>query len=112
MTASSGLDESEVKRLVKEAEEHAQADSDRREIVDLCNTADGLIYSTEKTLQEFADHVDAEERRALQDAIAATREAMESDEKAALHAAVDELSSLTYKMTENLYAELEGRDSE
>jgi len=112
VTASSGLSEPEVEQLVKEAQEHSQADSDRRVLVDLSNTADGLIYSTEKTLQEFAEHIDAEERRALQDAIAATREAMQGGEKAALHSAVDELSSLTYKMTENLYAELEGEGSD
>ncbi len=112
VTASSGLSETEVDRLVKEAQRHAQADHDRREVVDLCNTADGLIYSTEKTLQEFAEHIPAEERGALQGAIATTREAMQGGERAVLRGAVDELSALTYKMTENLYAELEGGGSE
>ncbi|MGH7343114.1 MAG: Hsp70 family protein, partial [Candidatus Rokuibacteriota bacterium] len=112
VTASSGLSETEVNRLVVEAQQYAQADHDRREVVDLCNTADGLIYSTEKTIQEFAEHIPAEERRSLQAAIATTREAMRGGEKAALRSAVDELSALTYKMTENLYAELEGGGSQ
>ncbi len=112
VTASSGLSETEVNRLVVEAQQYAQADHDRREVVDLCNTADGLIYSTEKTIQEFAEHIPAEERRSLQAAIASTREAMRGGEKAALRSAVDELSALTYKMTENLYAELEGGGSQ
>ncbi len=112
VTASSGLGEGEVDRLLKEAESHAQSDRERRELAHLCNTADGLIYSTEKTLQEFAQYVGAEDRRALEDAIAATREAMDAEDREALRDAVDELSSLTYKMTENLYAELEGADSE
>ena len=112
VTASSGLSEAEVENLVKEAEEHEHSDQSRREMADLRNTADGLVYSTEKTLQEFGDHVDVEGRKALEDAIAVTREAMAGDDRAPLHSAVDELSSLTYKMTETLYAELEGADSE
>ena len=112
VTASSGLAKGEVDRLVKEAETHAQADRDRRALVELCNTADGLIYSTEKTLQEFAEHVDDEDRKALETAVAATREAMKRQDRVALKAAVDELSGLTYKMTENLYAALESSGSE
>jgi molecular chaperone DnaK len=112
VTASSGLSEQEVEGLVKEAEEYAHADQERRSLAELRNTADGLIYSTEKTLQEFAEHVGDGERQALDEAIAATRKAIEAAEVEDLRSAVDELSSLTYKMTENLYAELEGSDSE
>ena len=112
VTASSGLAEEEVARLVQEAEEHRQADIARRELVELRNKADGLIYSTERTLEEFKPTVRADDRSALESSIAATRKAMAADDLAALRAAVDELSGLTYKMTETLYAELGGEESE
>jgi len=111
VTASSGLSEDEVSRLVAEAETNREADAARREFVDLRNRADGLIYSTERTLDEFEEAVRPESRAALEESIAATRKAMESGEAAALRTAVDELSALTYKMTETLYAELGGEDS-
>src|SRR5207253_10510893 len=55
VTASSGLSESEIERLVAEAEKHAEADRKRRELIDLRNQSDGLIYSTERTLEEFKE---------------------------------------------------------
>jgi len=112
VTASSGLGEEEVARLVHEAEDNRQADIVRRELVELRNKADGLIYSTERTLEEFKPSVRADDRAALETSIAATRKAMAADDLAALRVAVDELSGLTYKMTETLYAELGGEESD
>ncbi len=111
VTASSGLSEQEVDALVREAHDHSEADRDRRDLVELRNTADGLIYSTERTLHEFAEHVGAADREAIEAAIQTVREAMQQDDKDKLRTAVDELSALTYKMTENLYAELEGEEA-
>jgi molecular chaperone DnaK len=108
VTASSGLSEQEVDTLVKEAEANASADSDRREWVELCNQGDGLIYSTERTLQEFAENVTEDDRESLGEAIAAVRQAIDGDDTAALRAAVSELSTRTYQMTESLYAQLGG----
>ncbi len=112
VTAASGLGEQEVARLVDEAEANRQADLARRELVELRNKADGLIYSTERTIVEFKQSVRANDRSALEASIAATRKAMDRDDAAALRVAVDELSSLTYKMTETLYAELGGEESD
>jgi molecular chaperone DnaK len=111
VTASSGLDEAEVERLVDEAEEHGEADRLRRELIELRNKADGLIYSTDRTLEEFAENIPEDDRDELLAAMEATREAMKGEDGGALRAAVDELSALTYKMTETLYAEL-GEGSE
>jgi molecular chaperone DnaK len=110
VTASSGLDEQEIDRLVGEAEENVAADNARRERVDLTNKADGLIYSTERTLEEFADNICDEDRETLLESIALTKSLMDKDEVAELRDAVDELSALTYQMTEKLYAELGGAD--
>jgi molecular chaperone DnaK len=112
VTASSGLGEEEVARLLQEAEANRQSDVERRELVELRNKADGLIYSTERTLAEFRKSVRDGDRAALEASIAATRKAMEGGDAAALRAAVDELSGLTYKMTETLYAELGGEESD
>jgi len=111
VTASTGLSEEEIGKLVKEAEQNAAADRQRREWIDLRNQADGLIYSTERTLQEFEENVAEDDREQLQQTIARTRQAMAGEDAAALRQAVGELSSLTYKMTEKLYAELGAKQS-
>jgi molecular chaperone DnaK len=108
VTASSGLTEAEVQRLLQEAEAHRQGDQTRRELAELKNQADGLIYSTERTLAEFADQVPAEDRSSLESAMARTRQLLEKGDLAALRQAVEELSGLSYKMTERLYAALGG----
>ena len=110
MTAASGLDEQEVERLVREAQEHGQADRDRHDLVDLRNKLDGLVYSSERTLDEFAENISDDDRQELLAAIAAAKEQMAGEDAEALRPAVDELSALTYKMTEQLYAELGGDD--
>ena len=112
VSASGGLAEEEVERLVKEAEDAKGDDKTRREFVELSNTADGLVYSTARTLEEFADQVSEEERTPIQAALEEARSAMQGDDIEALRSAVDELSTLTYAMTENLYAALGEDESE
>ena len=110
VTASSGLDEKEIERLVEEAQENTTADQSRRELAELTNKADGLIYSTERTLQEFAENICDEDRETLLEAIAHTKKVVSKETVSELRDAVDELSALTYQMTEKLYAELGGGD--
>jgi molecular chaperone DnaK len=108
VTASSGLTETEINKLLQEAETSVNADKQRRELAELRNRGDGLVYSTERTLAEFADQVSAEDKEALQQALASTKTALSGNDAAALSRAVDELSALSYKMTEKLYATLGG----
>ena len=103
VSASGGLAEKDVERLVAEAEGAKADDQTRREFVELSNKADGLVYSTARTLEEFADQVGEEERAPIQAALEDAKAAMQAEDIEALRSAVDELSSLTYKMTENLY---------
>jgi molecular chaperone DnaK len=112
VSASGGLAEEDVERLVKEAEDAKEGDQTRRAFVDLSNKADGLVYSTVRTLEEFAEQVSDEERAPIQAALEDAKAAMDSEDIEALRSAVDELSSLTYKMTENLYAALGDDESE
>ncbi len=112
VTASGGLSEEDVASLVKEAEDHSVSDVERREKVELRNKAEGLVYSTERTLEEFAENVSDEDRKEIEAVIEKTRSVAKGDDLDALRAVVDELSALTYKMTEQLYAELGGEEAE
>ncbi|NNL65436.1 MAG: molecular chaperone DnaK, partial [Myxococcales bacterium] len=108
VTASSGLTEAAVEELVGEAEQNAEGDKARRALAELRNRADGLIYSTERMISDYGEHVDAEQRQALETALESTRSALQAGEAEALETAVDELTALSYKMTEKLYSELGG----
>jgi len=109
VTASSGLSKEEVERLVQEAAGHAAADAALRELIGLRNKAEGLIYSTEKTLEEFAENVEEADRESIGAALAVARERCKGEDLEALRSAVDELSGLTYQLTEKLYAALGGQ---
>ena len=106
VTASSGLSEEEVDRLVEEAEGHAIADQALRSLIEVQNKADGLMYSATKTLEEFAADVDEAERQAVSAQIEKTRALMGGEDQAALKTAVEELSRRSYALTEKLYATL------
>jgi molecular chaperone DnaK len=106
VTASSGLSEQEVEELVAEAAANVDADQHRRELIDLRNQVDGLVYSTERTLDEFKENVAEEQREPLLEAIAKAKEAAQGEDVEALRDAMQTLSTLTYEMTEHLYAEL------
>ena len=108
VTAASGLTEDAVDALVNEAEQHAEGDRQRRALAELRNRADGLVYSTERMLSEYGEHISDEERAALDAAMGATREALGGGDIETLEPAVDELTALSYKMTEKLYSELGG----
>jgi len=112
VTASSGLSEEEVERLVQEAQSHAANDSVMRILIELRNKAEGLIYSTEKTFEEFVDDIEANEREVIEVALGVAREKCKQDDPDELRAAIDELSSLTFQMTEKLYAALGDAEAE
>ncbi|GAG29566.1 unnamed protein product, partial [marine sediment metagenome] len=112
VTASSGLDEAQIEKLIEDAVENVEADQRRREWIDASNRADGLVYSTERTLEEFAENVETADREQLLQAIEVAKDAMKGEDLAALRGAVDELSALTYNMTEKLYAALGGDEGE
>ena len=108
VTAASGLTEAAVDELVGEAEQNAEGDKARRALAELRNRADGLVYSTERMISDYGEHVDDDQRQALQTALETTRSALQAGEAEALETAVDELTALSYKMTEKLYSELGG----
>jgi len=112
VTGSSGLSEEEVERLVEEAEGHAIADQALRSLIEVQNKADGLMYSATKTLEEFSDDVDEFDKEAVAAQVEKTRGLMGGEDPAALEAAIEELSRLSYGLTEKLYATLGAEDDD
>jgi molecular chaperone DnaK len=106
VTASSGLSEEEVEGLVEEAKSHAIADQALRSLIEVQNKADGLMYSASKTLEEFSEDVDDSDKKDVAAQIEKTRALMGGADPAALEAAIEELSRLSYQLTEKLYATL------
>jgi len=103
ITASSGLSKDEVERMVKEAQSHSEEDKQRRELIDLRNQTDTLAYSLEKLLKDNRDKVGESEAKAIEEAVAEARKAMEGEDASALRSAMDKLTGLSHKMAESLY---------
>jgi len=103
ITASSGLDKSEIERMVKEAEAHTTEDKKKRELVEMRNQADTLIYSTEKSLSDFKDKITADEQQNISEQIAGCKKAIEGDNLEALQSAMDALSKVSHKLAEEMY---------
>jgi molecular chaperone DnaK len=108
ITASSGLTEEEIQKLVREAEQHAEEDKRRKELIEARNQADSMIYSVEKNIKEFGDKIDASEKSRIEDAINKTKKAMEGDDIQAIKKAQDELMSASHKLAEAMYAKTAG----
>jgi molecular chaperone DnaK len=111
VTAGSGLSEDQIRKLCSDADANKEADRRRRELADLRNRADGLVYSTESTLADYGEHVTGEEKASLEAALTRTREALGGEDASELQAAVEALTQLSYKMTEKLYSALGGEGS-
>ena len=80
ITASSGLSKEEIDRLIREAETHADEDKKKKDLVEARNHADALIYSTEKSLKDLGEKVDAETRRKVEEAIGPLKKAIEGED--------------------------------
>ena len=106
LTASSGLSEAEVECLVQEARQHADEDQALRGRTDLCNKLEGLVYSTERTLEEFAGEIGSADREPVEAALTGSRASLASGGVDELETRITELSSLTYALTEKIYAAL------
>jgi len=103
--ASSGLNEDEIERMVKDAEAHAADDRKFHELVAARNQADNMIHAVEKSIKELGDKVEADEKKKVEDAIAALREAMKGDDKADIEAKTQALTEASGKIAERAYAQ-------
>jgi len=102
--ASGGLDEKEIEKMVQEAEENAEDDKKRKEQIEARNHADSLIYSTEKSLQEFGDKVEEADRTAIEQAVTELREVLDSDDVDVIKAKTDTLAQASMKLGEAMYS--------
>jgi molecular chaperone DnaK len=102
--ASTGLSEDEIQRMVKDAEAHAEDDRKFKELVDIRNQADAMIHSTTKSLKDLGDEVGADEKQSIEAAVEALKEAMKGNDKALMEGKTKELSEVSGKMAERVYA--------
>jgi molecular chaperone DnaK len=105
ITASSGLTEEEIERMVRDAEAHADEDRRRREEADARNNADSLVYTTEKSLRELGDQVSPEDRKAIETAIEEVKEALKGSDIDEIKRKTDILMQASYKLAEHMYAQ-------
>jgi len=102
--ASSGLAEEEIERMVKDAETHREQDRKFHELAEVRNQADGMIHATEKSMKELGDDVKEDERKQIEEAITALKEAVKGDDKDDIEAKTKTLTEASGKMSERLYA--------
>ncbi|HHP7234492.1 MAG TPA: molecular chaperone DnaK [Desulfobacterales bacterium] len=103
ITASSGLTDEEIKQAVRDAEMHAEEDRKKKDLVEARNSADTLIYSTEKSLKDLGEKVDSSTRSQVEDAISALRKAMEGNDPDEIKRLSEELTQKSHKLAEAMY---------
>jgi molecular chaperone DnaK len=101
--SSSGLNDQDIDRMVKEAEMHAEEDKKEREKAEVRNEADSMIYSTEKNIKDLADKISAEDKSKAEEAIADLRRAIEGGDTQAIKDKTEALKQASYKIAEEIY---------
>ncbi len=110
ITASSGLSEAEIDQMMKDAEAHAEEDKQKREEVEARNSADSMVYETEKNLSEFGDKVDDAAKEKVNAAVARVKQALEADNHAEIQSATDELTQVWHEVSAQMYQQTAGAD--
>ncbi len=105
ITASSGLNEEEIKNLIKEAEMHSEEDKKKKELVEARNQADTLIYTTEKTLADLGDKVDSATKTDIESHIQKLKEAMAGSDVQTIKSQSEGLMKASHKVAEAMYAQ-------
>ncbi|MBT8370385.1 MAG: molecular chaperone DnaK [Deltaproteobacteria bacterium] len=103
ITASSGLSKEEIDNLVKDAEMHAEEDKNKRDLVEARNSADAMIYSTEKSIKELGDKVDSDTKTKVENAVSALKKAIEGEDTAEIKRLSEELTNASHKLAEAMY---------
>ncbi|MCL4239260.1 MAG: molecular chaperone DnaK [Anaerolineae bacterium] len=105
ITASSGLSETEIERMVKEAEKHSTEDAQRREQVEVRNSADAMIFNAEKALREYGDKIPEATKSEVEKKIEATRKALEGNDSSAIKRAAEELGLAFQQIGASMYGQ-------
>ena len=108
ITASSGLSEKEIQKLIKDAESHADEDKKKQQLIEARNQADSLIYATEKSIRDLGDKLDSVLRGEIEAKIESLKKIMEGDDQDAIRKASEDLAQASHKLAEQLYAQKSG----
>jgi len=101
--ASGGLSDADIEKMVKDAEANAEADKKRREAVEAKNQGESLVHSTEKSLSEYGDKVSAEDKKAIEDALASLKTALEGDDADDIKVKTQTLAEASMKLGQAMY---------
>ena len=105
ITASSGLSDEEIQRMVKDAEANAEADKQKTELIAARNQLDTLVYSTEKSLKEFGEKVDATLRGEVETELSSSKNALAKEDVGEIKASIERLNTLNAKLAEKVYSQ-------
>ncbi|MBS3934678.1 MAG: Hsp70 family protein, partial [Sulfuritalea sp.] len=103
--ANSGLSEDEIRRMVKDAEAHAEEDKKAHELVEARNQCDAMVHSVKKALADHGDKIGADEKAKIESALKDAEEAMKGNDQAAIEARTQALAAASQKLGEKIYAE-------
>ncbi|MFP4168327.1 MAG: molecular chaperone DnaK [Desulfonatronovibrionaceae bacterium] len=103
ITASSGLSEDDIEKMVKEAESHAEEDKKKQKLIEARNNADTLIYTTEKSLRDVGENIDPGTKSEIEGKIEELKKVMEQEDEEAIRKATEDLAQSSHKLAENLY---------
>lgn len=112
ISGSTALSDSEVDRMVKDAESHAEEDAARKEEVEIRNNADSLLYSTEKTVAELGDKVPEETKTTVNEAVESLKKALEGSDIEAIKTQTEALQQAGYKLAEIVYSDVQAASAE
>ncbi len=110
IVASSGLTEQEIQKMIAEAESHKSTDKKKKELADVKNSADGLIYTTEKALEEYATLLPAKDMAEIRSDLEALKAVVGSEDLPKIKAAVQRLEGSAYRIADALYSSGGGDD--
>jgi molecular chaperone DnaK len=111
ITASSGLSEQDIERMMKDAESHADEDKKARDLADVKNNAENLVYSTEKSLRDMGDKIDAATKAEIEAAGAEVKTALEGDDEDLIKSKTDTLMQASHKLAEAVYQQAQQQQS-
>ena len=110
--ASGGLDDNEIERMVKEAEDNAEADKEKREAIDARNQAESMMHGAEKSLSDLGDKAEANTKKEVEDAVAELKTALEGEDISIIKEKTSSLSAVMMKMGEAAYKANEANNAE
>ena len=108
--ASGGLSDNEIEQMVQEAQEHAEEDKKRREAIEARNQADSLVYTTEKSLAEYGDKLDAADKTAIEQAITELKDVLDGDDAELIRNKTENLKQVSMKLGEAIYQSQQSGD--